>query len=305
MANTVIALKKSATSSAVPTDLANGELAINYADGKLYYKHANGTIAVFSSGTAGDSFGTVNTAGTLIVADTASDILTLEAGTGITITGDAINDKITIAADISPAFAKANAALANTSDVWFNGNLNIGSGTSNVYLGDSIIFANLGSSTSNSYSGFIINQTWNNASQIFSGLTINVASNAASSSSMLFDVKQNNASTFYVRRYTGTQGEIGINSNGGIWNIRVAGNLVDLVGSLNNHDVALPGARFYRSGVGFGFQVGNTSGSILFSGAQEASDVLGQRRSTNPQTYRLYGTYTVDWLAQSINTIMP
>jgi hypothetical protein len=99
MANTVIALKKSATPSAAPADLANGELAINYADGKLYYKHANGTIAVFSSGGAGgDSFGTVNAAGTLIVADTAGDILTLEAGSGISITGDAINDKITIAA---------------------------------------------------------------------------------------------------------------------------------------------------------------------------------------------------------------
>lgn len=102
MANTVIALKKSATPSAVPSDLANGELAINYADGKLYFKHANGTIAVFSSGGAGgDSFGTVNAAGTLIVADTAGDILTLEAGTGITITGDAINDKITIASTAS------------------------------------------------------------------------------------------------------------------------------------------------------------------------------------------------------------
>ncbi len=101
MANTVIALKKSATVSAVPADLANGELAINYADGKLYYKHANGTIAVFSSGAGGDSFGTVNVSGTLIVADTAGDILTLEAGTGITITGDAINDKITIASTAS------------------------------------------------------------------------------------------------------------------------------------------------------------------------------------------------------------
>ena len=48
MANTVIALKKSATPSSVPSNLANGELAINYADGKLYYKAANGTIASIS-----------------------------------------------------------------------------------------------------------------------------------------------------------------------------------------------------------------------------------------------------------------
>lgn len=115
MANTVIALKKSATPSATPADLANGELAINFADGKLYYKHANGTIVQFSSGAGSDSFGTVNAAGTLIVADTAGDVLTLEAGSSITITGDAINDKVTI----------SSTALPNTSGATFNGVLKV------------------------------------------------------------------------------------------------------------------------------------------------------------------------------------
>ena len=118
MANTVITLKKSATSSAVPADLANGELAINYADGKLYYKHANGSIAVFSS--AADGFGTVNAAGTLIVADTAGDVLTLESGSGITITGDAINDKITI----------SSTALPNISGATFDGVLKVSNNVS-------------------------------------------------------------------------------------------------------------------------------------------------------------------------------
>ena len=95
MANTVIALKKSATPSAVPADLANGEIALNYSDGVIFYKHANGTVAAISSG--GDNFGTVNANGTLIVADTQGDILTLLAGDNIGITGDAVNDRITIA----------------------------------------------------------------------------------------------------------------------------------------------------------------------------------------------------------------
>jgi hypothetical protein len=94
MANTVIALKKSSTPSATPVALANGELAINYADGKLFYKAANGTIVEFASGT--NSFGTVNANGTFVVADTTSDILSLLAGNNITIVGDAINDRITI-----------------------------------------------------------------------------------------------------------------------------------------------------------------------------------------------------------------
>ena len=160
MANTTIAIKKSSTPSAEPTNLANGELAINFADGKLFYKNVSGQIVSFTSGS--NSFGTVNANGTLIVADTTGDILTLEAGNNITITADAINDKITISStggggsnvtvaksqikDLTSndyvvtnvatiatvvdssvaiaAFAKANNALANSTGT-FSGNLTI------------------------------------------------------------------------------------------------------------------------------------------------------------------------------------
>jgi len=122
MPNTVIALKKSSTPSAVPSNLANGELAINYADGKLFYKNTAGYIAEISGSgnntpVSGDNFGTINASGTLIVADTTNDVLTFIAGDNIAITGDAINDTITISAtgvitpaDIGPAFDKANSA---------------------------------------------------------------------------------------------------------------------------------------------------------------------------------------------------
>lgn len=114
MANTVIALKKSSIPSAIPSNLANGELAINFADGKLFYKNTTGQIVEISSA-GGNSFGTVNANSTLIIADSTNDVLTIEAGSGIAIVGDAINDKITISAtgtssDIGPAFDKANAA---------------------------------------------------------------------------------------------------------------------------------------------------------------------------------------------------
>ena len=95
MANTVIALKKSATPTATPTNLANGELAINYADGILYYKAANGAIASIQS-LEGNSFGTVNANNTLVVADSPGSIFSLVSGNNITIVGDAVNDKITI-----------------------------------------------------------------------------------------------------------------------------------------------------------------------------------------------------------------
>ena len=95
MANTVIALKKSATPTAQPTVLANGELAINYADGKLFYKHANGTILPFNT-QGGNAFGTINANGTLVVAGSSEAVVTLIAGNNISIIGDAINDTITI-----------------------------------------------------------------------------------------------------------------------------------------------------------------------------------------------------------------
>lgn len=95
MPNTVIQLKKSATVSAKPTDLANGELAINFADGKLFYKNTAGYIAEIS-GIQTNSFGTVNANNTLVVSDTTGDVITLLPGNNITIVGDAVNDRVTI-----------------------------------------------------------------------------------------------------------------------------------------------------------------------------------------------------------------
>lgn len=112
MPNTTIQLKKSSTPSAVPADLANGELAINFADGKLFYKNTAGFIAEISGAAGGNFFGTVNASGTLVVADTSGDILTLIAGSGISITGDAINDTVTIAATGGPG-SQSNTFTSN------------------------------------------------------------------------------------------------------------------------------------------------------------------------------------------------
>jgi|TARA_B100001559_G_C16331060_1_gene543414 hypothetical protein len=58
---TPIQLYRSTTASAVPTagNLADGELAINTNDGKLYYKNSSGTVTVMAEGsvTAGISAG--------------------------------------------------------------------------------------------------------------------------------------------------------------------------------------------------------------------------------------------------------
>lgn len=95
MANTVIAIKKSASASQVPSSLEYGELAINYADGKIFYKNTADVIVEFKPDK--DFFGSVNIAGTLIVPDTPSDILTLVAGSNITLTPVTGNDTVIIA----------------------------------------------------------------------------------------------------------------------------------------------------------------------------------------------------------------
>lgn len=69
--NTSIIIRKSGTTGNSPTDLNYGELALNYADGKLFYKNAGGTISTFSSGT--DSISNNNVELTSTTADQVVD----------------------------------------------------------------------------------------------------------------------------------------------------------------------------------------------------------------------------------------
>lgn len=117
MANTIFQHKRSGTPANVPSSLELGELAINYADGLIFYKNTTGHIVSISGG--GNSFGTINANGTLVVADTPGDVLSLVAGNNVTFGVDTVNDKITIDAsggDVSLVFNAANAAFdqANT-----------------------------------------------------------------------------------------------------------------------------------------------------------------------------------------------
>jgi hypothetical protein len=85
VANTLL-MKKSGTASAVPASLSYGELAINYADGLLYYKNAAGAVVPLTNG-----------AGTVITGN-KGDITV--SGTGETWT---INASAVVTADIADA----------------------------------------------------------------------------------------------------------------------------------------------------------------------------------------------------------
>lgn len=91
--NTTISIKKSGTTGNTPTDLNHGEIAINYADGKLYYKDDLNVIRFINNQ---DSFSTINVDGTLILSSSPTDILNLAAGANISFNTNTITKTITI-----------------------------------------------------------------------------------------------------------------------------------------------------------------------------------------------------------------
>lgn len=106
--NTVIQLKKSGDSGNTPVtaNLEYGELAINYADGKLFYKN---DLDQLKSIYLPNLFETVNVNGTLLVPTTATEILTYKPDGYISISGASGNDTIIIGESISPIALYANA----------------------------------------------------------------------------------------------------------------------------------------------------------------------------------------------------
>ena len=140
-----IQIKHSGNTGNAPITLANGELAINFADQILYYKHANGAILQLANGAqlgvddfarlrangafdkanaaANLSFSTINVAGqNNVIADSNNDTLTFAAGAGITITTDAPNDTITIASTTSAQNTFSSISVANQNTIFADSN---------------------------------------------------------------------------------------------------------------------------------------------------------------------------------------
>jgi len=76
---TTVKLKKSSVASRVPgtSDLEYGELAINYNDGKLYYKTSSNTIDYFGASSLGGSSTTISQADSSVaVSDSGTGTIT-------------------------------------------------------------------------------------------------------------------------------------------------------------------------------------------------------------------------------------
>ena len=123
MSNTTIQLRKSGQTGNTPANLAHGELAINYADGKLFYKNGVGIKSIENQKT----FSTINANNSLIIATTPTDILNIVPGNNVTISTNTISKTVTInstatggvedtvARELAQgAFTAANTAGSNT-----------------------------------------------------------------------------------------------------------------------------------------------------------------------------------------------
>lgn len=129
MANTSIQLKKSGVTGNSPIDLGLGELAINYADGKLYYKNDLDQIKYITNQ---DSFATIIANSIPIIATSTNDILSIQANGGIKIAADGFTKTITIGVDESGL----TSFVRKTGDT-MTGDLHVDS--ANVYSNYSII----------------------------------------------------------------------------------------------------------------------------------------------------------------------
>jgi hypothetical protein len=124
MANTTIQIKKSGITGNVPSGLSFGEIAINYADGKLYYKSNSGSTTYITNQ---QSFATINSNNSLILATSGSDILNFVTGNNVTISTNTSTKSITIGL---------------TNDVTVSNSLTVGIGTGGNISGVNNISAN-------------------------------------------------------------------------------------------------------------------------------------------------------------------
>jgi hypothetical protein len=138
--------------------------------------------------------------------------------------------------------------------------------------------ANNGTLTGASAPVLDLAQTWNNAATVFTGLRFNVTNTASNANSLSFDLQSGGSSVFNVRRDGTTGGALFAIGTGWLGNTLYNGGVMVTSGS----EVAWA----------------NSSTSVYTTLdvrlARDAAGVLAQRRGTNSQEYRLYGTYTSD-----------
>ena len=134
----VIKPKRSGTASSIPTtsDLADGEFAINTADQKIYIRSGTNIVEVanVSAGSVTEAFKTIAVSGqSNVVADSATDTLTVSGSGLVSVTTTAGTDTIDIG---TPSTAQISFTKADgtSSDIDLQTSGKINEVLSNLYL---------------------------------------------------------------------------------------------------------------------------------------------------------------------------
>jgi hypothetical protein len=133
MSNKII-LKKSSVAAKVPltTDLDYGELALNYADGKLYYKNSSNTISTFTANPDLSSYVTL----------TGTQTLTNKTLTSPTLNGGVLSGTFSGAHTYSGVITLSDSTASTTTAT---GALKVSGGVGvggSVYVGNRVGFVN-------------------------------------------------------------------------------------------------------------------------------------------------------------------
>lgn len=217
MSNTAIKLKKSGATGNTPSGLDYGELALNYADGKLYYKNSLGGTSYITNQF---SFDTINSNSSLIFATSGSDTLSFAAGNNVTISTNTTTKTITINSSggstdqfarntANAAFEKANTYPGNADQILYKNSSNVLTSSAGLrYDGVSLkVDGNLESNYQSGDEGgeIFLNKSVTNTT-LTNGVTIDVFQNKL----RIFEAGGTNRGV-YIDMANGASGGVGTN----------------------------------------------------------------------------------------------
>lgn len=188
MSNTAIQLKKSGVSGNTPVDLQHGEVAINYADGKLYYKNLVDAVVSIENQ---ESFSTISANGSLILATSGTDILTLIPNNGIFIVANTTTKTL----DIGVRQDQLTSFVKKSGDT-MSGNLDVtGNVVADIIVVNETLYSGLATREATVLPNLIAQFTGNNTSYVQVNAQ-NINENGSGDYVVTADV--GNDTTFYI-----------------------------------------------------------------------------------------------------------
>lgn len=146
-----------------------------------------------------------------------------------------------------------------------------------TFVNNALFSSNVGIGTNTPTSKLDISDTWNSAGTTFTGVKLNITDTASSASSLLMDLRVGGVSRFNVRK-------------DGTISFKAGANTAD-ISSDGAGRVLISASSTAGARINGDLQIGGTSTILLQDGA---ANTLAMRNGTglNPQTFRLYNTYT-------------